>query len=499
LLFNSYQFLIFFPIVVFIYLICPKKLRYLWLLVSSFYFYMSWSVKYFFLMLLSIFITYISGLALDAINSSDSKAVFRKKLVVFESVFMNLSILFFFKYSNFFFETISNIFSSFNIQLIDNPFTFVLPVGISFYTFQALSYTIDVYRGDTKAEKNFFKYALFVSFFPQLVAGPIERSKDLLTQIEKTHEIKIWDFERIKSGLILMLWGFFLKVVIADRAAILADNVFNNIYNYGSFELIIGAIIFAFQVYCDFAGYSTIALGSAKVMGFNLTENFNAPYLSRSIKEFWQRWHITLGKWVKDYIYFPLGGSRCSKPRKYLNLFTAFFLMGLWHGANFTYIIACSLQGIYQILGEILRPIKDKINAKLNTKTESFSYILAQILITFSFNLSFCILVRSQTVTDAFNYTKRIFTEQNPWVLFDGTLYTLGLDRAEFDVLIVSLIVLLIVDLIKYIKKQRIDEFLNNQCIWFRWTALFALIFSIIIFGMYGPEYNAINFIYFQF
>jgi len=294
--FNSFHFLIFFPIVVIVYLIIPKKTRYIWLLLASFYFYMCWSVKYFLLMFLSIIVTYLSGIALERVTKKSENPTFKKKLIVFLSVFINIGILIIFKYFNFFFDTIMTLLSHlFNISPVESPFNFVLPVGISFYTFQALSYTIDVYRDDVKAEKNFLKYALFVSFFPQLVAGPIERSKNLLTQLNKTHEIQAWDFNRIKDGLIIMIWGFFLKLVIADRAAILVNNVFDNFYMYSSYELVVALVCFAIQIYCDFGGYSTIAFGAAKVMGFNLTENFDTPYFSRSIKEFWRRWHVSLG------------------------------------------------------------------------------------------------------------------------------------------------------------------------------------------------------------
>jgi len=296
-----------------------------------------------------------------------------------------------------------------------------------------------------------------------------------------------------------MLWGFFLKLVIADRAAILVDNVFNNFYMYSSYELIVGVICFAIQIYCDFNGYSTIAFGAAKVMGFNLTENFNVPYFSRSIKEYWRRWHITLGTWVKDYIYIPLGGSRGTKAKKYFNLFFSFFIIGLWHGANFTFIIACSLHGLYQIIGEILKPIKEKINTVLKTKTESISYILAQVFITSVLNLITFVFFRAQTLTDALTYIKRIFVKFNPWALFDDTLYTLGLDRIEVNILFVAVVVLFIVDAIKYFKKQRIDQFLNDQCIWFRWGSIMLLMLSIFVFGIYGTLFDASQFIYFQF
>ena len=265
MLFNSFDFLMFFPVVVIIYLIIPRKTRYLWLLLASYYFYMSWNAKYAILIAISTLITWISGLIIEKVKT---KTV--RKWTVAVSFVSNLGILFFFKYFDFLLETINNIFAGTGLSIIENPFDIILPVGISFYTFQALSYTVDVYRGEIQAEKNILRYALFVSFFPQLVAGPIERSKNLLHQIRDVDTMKLWNYDRIASGFILMIWGLFQKMVIADRIAIFVDAVFTNTYAYGTFELILAAVGFAIQIYCDFGGYSMIAIGAAKVMGFTL-------------------------------------------------------------------------------------------------------------------------------------------------------------------------------------------------------------------------------------
>ena len=333
MLFNSIEFLIFFPIVVLVYFVIPKKIKQLWLLVVSYYFYMCWNAKYALLILASTVITYASGLLIEKVKNSSyemTKQMVLKKWIVAGSLVINLGMLFYFKYINFALSILMDAFAKIHIQLNIPVFDVILPVGISFYTFQALSYTMDVYRDEIYAEKNFFRYALFVSFFPQLVAGPIERSKNLLRQLAVP---KRFCFEDAREGLLLMLWGFFLKIVLADRIAIFVDTVYGNFSTYSGAYLVVATMLFAIQIYCDFAGYSTIAMGSAKVLGIGLMENFDAPYLSTSVSEFWRRWHISLTSWFRDYLYIPLGGSQKGTIRKYINKMIVFLVSGLWHGA----------------------------------------------------------------------------------------------------------------------------------------------------------------------
>lgn len=351
MLFNSIDFLIFFPLVAAIFFVIPKKLRYIWLLIASYYFYMSWNPKYAILIALSTFITYISSIFIQKYN--DQKRIVLKKVCLAGSIVSNLSILCLFKYANFIIINISKLLSILNIGIIERRLDLLLPVGISFYTFQALSYTIDVYRGEIKAETNIFKYALFVSFFPQLVAGPIERSKNLLCQINNIDHISVWNFEQVKRGFLLIMWGLFQKLVIADRAALLVNTVFQHYQNYGFLEIFTAAILFAFQIYCDFGGYTNIARGSACVMGFHLMNNFRQPYLAQNIKDFWRRWHISLTSWFTDYLYIPLGGNRNGRHRKYLNILIVFGVSGLWHGASWNFIVWGLLHAIYQIIGDI--------------------------------------------------------------------------------------------------------------------------------------------------
>lgn len=493
MLFNSLEFLIFFPVVFLVYSVIPKKIRYIWLLLASCFFYMCWNPYYIILMLISIVITYTSGRFIEIFQNKND--IIKCKLVVFVSFVANLGILFFFKYSVWLVGSIGHLLG----KTITIPYSFVLPVGISFYTFQALGYTVDVYRKEIKAEKNFFRYALFVSFFPQLVAGPIERSKNLLNQLRNIEKVVVWSYERISSGMVYMLWGFFLKLVIADRVAILVNTVFDQYVIYGTVELVVAAVGFAIQIYCDFASYSIIAVGAAKVIGIELMENFLTPYFSKSIKEFWRRWHVSLSSWLKDYLYIPLGGNRCTKTRKYINLLITFLTSGLWHGANWTYVVWGGIHGIYQIIEAELSPFIKKINKRLHTRTTSISYRLGQAFVTFILVDLAWIFFRAETITDALNYIYRMFTRWNPWALFDGSLYNIGLSHVQIHILFFALILLLISSLIKHYKNLNIDEFLAAQCCWFRYLVVVGLFFAVIVYGIYGKGFDSSQFIYFQF
>lgn len=310
MLFNSVGFFAFFPIVILLYYILPGKVKQYWLLAASYYFYMCWNAKYVFLLLFSTIITYLSGLILQKIKENSLVSATEIKLknaVVALSFLLNLVVLVYFKYFNFMLDSVQYLCAKFNIILNIPKQDILLPVGISFFTFQALSYTMDVYRDEIYAEKSFFRYALFVSFFPQLVAGPIERSKNLLKQLSVYNK---FSFEKARDGLFLMLWGYFLKVVVADRIAIFVDTVYGNFEQYGGWYLIVATVLFSIQIYCDFYGYSVIAMGAAKILGIKLMENFDAPYLCTCVADFWRKWHISLTSWFRDYLYFPLGGSK---------------------------------------------------------------------------------------------------------------------------------------------------------------------------------------------
>lgn len=339
MLFNSLHFLVFFPIVVLFYFLLPRKVRYIWLLIASYYFYMCWNAKYILLIICSTIITYISGLLIEHVKGckwNEVKILRWKKIFVAFSFVSNMSILFFFKYFDFVFDNINAIFLHVGIELNKPQFDILLPVGISFYIFQSLSYTMDVYRDEVYAEKNILRYALFLSFFPQLVAGPIERSKNLLKQINVPTDFHV---EGVKHGLLTMAYGLVLKMVIADRIGTIIDPILSHYDYYNGMMTLACIVLFAFQIYCDFHGYTQIAIGSAEILGFHLQENFNAPYLASNIKDFWRRWHITLTSWFTDYLYIPLGGNRKGRLRKYINTLIVFLCSGLWHGADWGYII----------------------------------------------------------------------------------------------------------------------------------------------------------------
>ncbi len=498
--FNSIHFLVFFPVVLLVYFIIPKKLRYLWLLAASYYFYMSWNAEYAILIAFSTVVTYLCAIIIEQFSKEEGKKwLVMKKVTLFLAIAVNLAILFMFKYLDFAIDNLNVILGKVGISMIESDFSLLLPVGISFYTFQALGYVIDVYREDVKAEYNLFKYALFVSFFPQLVAGPIERSGKLLDQLKNTDKIKVWNYENIVKGFMIMMWGFFLKVVIADRAATVVNAVFDEYYAYGSFELVVAIVLFAVQIYCDFASYSTIAVGAAKIMGFELMDNFDTPYFAMSVKEFWRRWHISLSTWFRDYLYIPLGGNRKGTARKYLNTMIVFLTSGLWHGANWTYVVWGGLHGLYQIIGDVTKPVKDKITKKLNVRTGAASYKFIKILITFSLTCLTWIFFRADNITTAVDYIARIFTQLNPWALTTGVIYEIGLERQEMNILIIAVAVMIFVDYLKYKRNIRFENIADNQNFWVRGLIIFTLIFVVVIFGAYGYSFDSQQFIYFQF
>lgn len=496
--FTAGTFLLFFPIVVLIYFIIPKRFQYIWLLLSSYYFYMGWNAKYIILIFISTVITYLCGIAIEKIkrsNYDENKKILLKKLSVALCLISNLGILGYFKYTQFFFDLIFNSLSRIGITVTYHNFDILLPVGISFYTFQALGYTIDVYRDDIYAEKNFLKYALFVSFFPQLVAGPIERSKNLLIQLNDEHKFVYDNFVR---GFITMLWGYFLKIVMADRIAILVDNIYGNSESYEGWYFTVATVLFAIQIYCDFNGYTMIARGAAKIMGFNLIENFDAPFLSTSIALLWRRWHVSLTSWFKDYLYIPLGGSRKGKLKKYRNLMIVNLASGLWHGAALTYVAWGGLNGLFQIIGELLLPIRKKIRTIVGIDENTLSTKIIQTLFTFSlFNVSL-VFFRSKSLTEACFILKEIFTAKNPWIFSDMSLYTFGLNSRQFGLMMITIIVLLLVDIAK-VKRIDLYAIFKKQNWWFRCTFVALFITVILLFGLYGPSYSEANFVYFQF
>lgn len=343
------------PVVFILYWLLPHKYRWALLLISSYYFYMSWNPNYIVLILSATFVSYLAGILLEK-----TKLPGPRKAILVSAVGICLSLLFFFKYFNFFSDSVVQLLGLFSIRLHPVTLKVLLPVGISFYTFQTLSYVIDVYRGKVKPEHHFGIYATFVSFFPQLVAGPIERTENLLPQISSE---KTFRYDQAAYGLKLMAWGFFKKLAIADVLGPLADQAYANLAGCSTLDLLAAVFCFALQIYCDFSGYSDIAIGSAKLLGIDLMTNFRSPYFAGSIREFWSRWHISLSTWFRDYVYIPLGGSRCGRWKTCRNLMITFLVSGLWHGANWTFVVWGGLHGLAQVLEKLLDKRKRKLPA----------------------------------------------------------------------------------------------------------------------------------------
>lgn len=496
MLFNSIPFLIFFPIVVLGLFLIPHRFQWIWLLLSSYYFYMSSNPKYAILLFISTVITYASGLLMEYSNRNpdEKKKIFQKKLWVTLSVTLNLLILFFFKYFAFGVRTVNQLLSVFHLQTVSVGFNIILPAGISFYTFQALSYTIDVYQGKVKAQHNFGKYALFVSFFPNILSGPIERAKNMLPQLYQPHR---FDYDRVKNGLLLMVWGYFQKLVIADRLAVMVNTVYSGYSRYSGAQLLLTTVFYSIQIYCDFSGYSDIAIGAAQVMGIRVMNNFRQPYFAQSVVDFWRRWHISLSTWFRDYVYFPLGGSRCSKIKRYRNIMITFLVSGLWHGASWNYVIWGALHGIFQVISHMLKPVRDKANRFFKIDENCFSHRLFRALFTFSLINFAWVFFRAPSLRDAVKYLSQIVTRFNFGSMFSPSFFKLGLGKDDFMLVIAMLLVLLMISSLR--NRMNLREAVARQNLLFRWLVYITAVLSVLIFGMYGSNYTAVPFLYFQY
>ena len=488
MLFSSITFLfMFLPIVMAVYYLVPNGAKNIVLLLASLFFYAWGEPVYVVLMILSIVLNYFCGRDIEANADNPKKA----KLSLVFALTANILILGFFKYYGFLLDTVNSFLTT------DIPYRVLpLPIGISFYTFQAISYVIDIYRKDAKPQKNILYFALYISMFPQLIAGPIVRYADIEEQL-KMRKVTL---RKLGQGSMYFIIGLAKKVIIANSTGAVFEEV--AAMSTGSLSVLtawVGVFSYAFQIYFDFSGYSDMAIGLGKMFGFEFKKNFDHPYVSKSATEFWRRWHITLGSWFKDYLYIPLGGNRRGQLRKAVNIMIVFLVSGLWHGANWSFIVWGGIHGLYQVIADLLKTSKTKIREKMNIKTDCISWKLLQTVVTFGLVVFAWIFFRADTITDALRFIKRIIVKPTPWLLFNGGIYKLGLDRAEMNILVFALIILLLVDLIKYNKKQTIDAFLFEQNTWFEWLVIIALIVMIFIFGEYGPSYDPQQFIYFQF
>lgn len=464
MLFNSLQFLVFFAFVVSLYYAIPHRSRWFLLLLASSYFYMVFVPEYILILFGVILIDYLAAFLINKTHG------FTRKFFLGLSLAANLGILCYFKYYNFFLENISSLLNMFHVN---NPLPFIaviLPIGLSFHTFQAMSYTIEVYRGNQKPEKHLGIYALYVLYFPQLVAGPIERPQNLLPQLKKE---QVYTKLNIRTGLLLMAWGFFKKVVIADRLVIVVDNCYGNIYSHSTSDMWLAVCFYSIQIYCDFSGYSDIAIGAAKTMGINLMENFKNPYLSTSLTDFWRRWHISLSTWFRDYIYIPMGGNRASTKKMCFTILLVFFLSGLWHGAKYTFILWALIHALFLILEHFLKEKKEK-PANILTRLVKTFYVFVITTIAWIF-------FRSQNINDALFVINKLFTlNSSHW---EG----LPINFSELIFCFILIIILLI-------SENPIKTFISSSNIKY-YSVLWLLIIACYVFGIF----NLKQFIYFQF
>ncbi|MBP3522380.1 MAG: MBOAT family protein [Clostridia bacterium] len=477
MLFNSFEFLIFFPVVTLVYFLLPGRIQWIWLLVMSYFFYMNWHAEYALLMAACTVVTYACGRIITALPEKK-----HKKLAMLAGIVFNIGLLGYFKYTGFFLDVIQRACDLLSIPVTTPKVSILLPVGISFYIFQALSYVIDVYKGRVKAERNLFKYALFVSFFPQLVAGPIERSSRLLRQVTAEHR---FDWERARQGLLIMLLGFFEKVVIADRACMYVDAIYGGWVEASGAQIALATFVFAVQDLCDFAGYSHIAIGAAKVLGVELMTNFRQPYFAHSVQNFWARWHISLSTWFRDYIYFPLGAGRGGKLKQARNLMIVYTVSGLWHGAALKYVAWGMLNGALQVVEGLLPQPRHKPRfPKLD--------LLLHILWTDFLILITMLIFRAGSLSSALGMLLRIPTAWNAPGIESGFSAMQTLCTS------VCFVILFVIELI-HEKRKSLTELTDRLPAAARGLLYLLAVLAVIVFGVWGPGYAAQAFIYFQF
>ncbi|HEV2705048.1 MAG TPA: MBOAT family O-acyltransferase [Pyrinomonadaceae bacterium] len=493
MLFNSLHFLIFFPVVTALYFLLPHRFRWMMLLAASCYFYMVFRPVYILILFFTILVDYVAGILIE---NSEGR---RRRFYLIASIGANVGVLAVFKYYNFLNESLRGLLDMAGLALPVPPLlSILLPVGLSFHTFQSLSYTIEVYRGHTPAERHAGIFALYVMFYPQLVAGPIERPQNLLWQFREEHR---FEYERVVAGLQLMLWGMFKKVVIADRLAPFVNLVYDDPRSYTGISLIVATVFFAFQIYCDFSGYSDIALGSAQVMGFKLMRNFNRPYFSKSISEFWKRWHISLSTWFRDYLYISLGGNRRTPPRVYFNLFFTFLVSGLWHGANWTYVVWGALNGFY-LIAEIQaqRLTGGNMLRRLTGTVWEWPVRAVQVGVTFALVCFAWIFFRANSLADAFYIVTHLFDGFSTLPTDVRSLAFLKMnvlmrrDKWDFIIAVWAVALLLVVHFAQRRRGGR--ETLARQPAAVRWGLYYATVIAILFFGAFNESQQ---FIYFQF
>lgn len=491
--FHSFQYLLFFPIVYSIYIVLPGKIRPVWLLAASYFFYYTADARCLPLLLMLTLFSWLGGIGMEQMRRR--KNALCTRLIFILSIVSELGLLCYFKYTGFLLDNLKYAAAIFRTDTFAAAKNILPPLGISFITFQTVSYAADVYRQTIPAEKNILRYAFYVAFFPKVVSGPIERAGAVLEQLAATVRPCLAD---LKEGLGMILAGLFLKLVISDNIGAVINPVFAGWQDYSGLQIALAVVLFAFQIYGDFGGYSYIAIGSARILGFRLHDNFSAPYHAESVSEFWTRWHITLNTWLRDYLYIPLGGNRKGTLRKYANTMIVFLLSGLWHGASWTFVIWGGLNGFYVIAEGMIKKASVRKNAA-GSATERYSTHLRRKIVTFILVdfawLFFCM----PSLSSAFGMIRHAVTQPGIRELFNLGFLDLFPDMKTFAIILLSLIALMGIDTILYREKISFTDFFFRQSSAFRWITGIIVLCTIIFFGAYGDAYEQTQFIYFQF
>ncbi|HZZ43664.1 MAG TPA: MBOAT family O-acyltransferase [Tepidisphaeraceae bacterium] len=482
MVFNSFHFLAFFIITVTIFFALPKRFKWMFLLAISYYFYMCWKPEFIILLVLTTLIDYSIARGIAAAKSSATR-----RLLLITSITISVSVLGTFKYLDFFSASLNSLFASFNIFLNVPTFHLLLPVGISFYTFQSLAYIVDVYRGTISPERHLGIFALFVVFFPQLVAGPINRTGHLLPQFYQSHPLT---FDRLRSGLQLALWGIFKKMAVADLVAPFVESVYHNPHGQSGGVLLVATLFFTVQIYCDFSGYSDVAIGIARIMGFDLMTNFRQPYFATSMADFWRRWHISLSTWFRDYVYFPLGGSRVPRMRRHFNVIAVFLISGLWHGANWTFVAWGFMHGLLLVIENATESVRAFLARTLGLTRLPRTYLLIKILFVFSIVLVTWVLFRARNFSDAAYIIAHLPRLRG---FRPGQLISHGLPIFEFALACTLIFALFAVEACLVFQPRLVTSLWSRRPV--RWTAYSLCVYSVIFFGVF----ERVQFIYFQF
>ena len=480
----SLNFVVFVAILAFLYYILPVKLRSGVLLLASLFFYALFDFRYLIFLIFTAFTTFLAARIVNKVKA--------KKFLVGTVIILNAAVWFAIKELPWVLTTSSRALNLFGIDWTAPTLSFIVPIGISYFTLQAIAYLVDVLKQKYPCERNFFKYLLFLSWFPAIVQGPISRYNELMPQLLNTNK---FSYENMRRSLVLLLFGLIKKMVIADRLGILVNYCFGNFKDLIGIVLYVGAIAYSIQLYTDFSGCVDFCRGISGLFGVNLVHNFNRPYLSLSIKEFWSRWHISLSSWLKDYIYIPLGGNRKGKFRKYINIIITFFVSGMWHGAGLNFLVWGLMHAIYQIIGDMTASFRGKFKRFIGVNKGSTSEKIYQMFITFHLVLFAWIFFRSGGMLNGIEYIKNMLCSFNPWVLMDGTLFTYGLSQ-NFAILLIAHIVILFFIEHRFAKQENVIEGILNSHLILRWIIYLILIFDVLLFGVYGTGYSISSFMY---